>query len=39
VSCTIQATWNEKAVSINSQSLANTTQATFAPTYTLYVEP
>jgi type IV pilus assembly protein PilV len=39
VSCTIQATWNEKAVSINSQSGANTTQATFAPTYTLYVEP
>ena len=39
VSCTIQVTWNEKAVSINSQSQANTTQATFAPTYTLYVEP
>jgi type IV pilus assembly protein PilV len=39
VSCTIQATWNEKAVSINTQSGANTTQATFAPTYTLYVEP
>jgi len=39
VSCTIQVTWNEKAVSINSQSLANTTQATFTPTYTLYVEP
>jgi type IV pilus assembly protein PilV len=35
VSCTIQATWNEKTVSINSQS----TQGTFAPTYTLYVEP
>jgi type IV pilus assembly protein PilV len=39
VSCTIQATWNEKAVSIDTQSGANTTQATFAPTYTLYVEP
>jgi type IV pilus assembly protein PilV len=39
VSCTIQVTWNEKAVSINSQSRANTTAATFAPTYTLYVEP
>jgi type IV pilus assembly protein PilV len=39
VSCTIQATWNEKTVSINSQSGANTTQATFAPTYMLYVEP
>jgi type IV pilus assembly protein PilV len=39
VSCMIQATWNEKAVSINSQSGANTTQATFVPTYTLYVEP
>jgi type IV pilus assembly protein PilV len=39
VNCTIQVTWNEKAVSINTQSAANTTQATFAPTYTLYVEP
>jgi len=39
VNCTIQVTWNEHAVSINSQSVANTTQATFAPTYTLYVEP
>lgn len=39
VSCTIQVTWNEKAVSINTQSAAGTTQATFAPTYTLYVEP
>jgi type IV pilus assembly protein PilV len=39
VNCTIQVTWNEKAVSINQQSLAGTTQATFAPTYTLYVEP
>ena len=39
VNCTIQVTWNEKAVSINQQSVANTAQATFAPTYTLYVEP
>ena len=39
VSCTIQATWNEKAVSLDAQSGANTTQATFAPTYMLYVEP
>jgi type IV pilus assembly protein PilV len=39
VSCSIQITWNEKAVSINTQSGANTTQATFAPTYTLYVAP
>jgi type IV pilus assembly protein PilV len=39
VNCTIQVTWNEKAVSINTQGVAGTTQATFAPTYTLYVEP
>ena len=39
VNCTIQVTWTEHAVSINTQSNANTTQATFAPTYTLYVEP
>jgi hypothetical protein len=39
VNCTIQVTWNEKAVSINQQSVAGTGQATFAPTYTLYVEP
>jgi type IV pilus assembly protein PilV len=40
VSCTIQATWNEKTVSINSQSQVSTDQTTtFAPTYTLYVEP
>ena len=39
VNCTIQVTWNEKAVSINQQSVAATAQATFAPTYTLYVEP
>jgi type IV pilus assembly protein PilV len=39
VNCIIQVTWNEKAVSINSQSVAATTQSTFTPTYTLYVEP
>jgi type IV pilus assembly protein PilV len=39
VSCTINITWNEHAVSINSQSAATTTQTTFAPTYTLFVEP
>jgi type IV pilus assembly protein PilV len=39
VSCAIQVTWNEKAVSIDAQSRANTNQTTFAPTYTLYVEP
>lgn len=43
VNCVIQVTWNEKAVSINSQSVANTqsttTVSTFTPTYTLYVEP
>jgi type IV pilus assembly protein PilV len=45
VSCTIQVTWAEHAVSINQQSVAGTVQTTsaspgtFAPTYTLYVEP
>jgi type IV pilus assembly protein PilV len=39
VSCIVQVTWNEKAVSINSTSVAATTQSTFTPTYTLYVEP
>jgi type IV pilus assembly protein PilV len=39
VNCTIQVTWNEKAVSINQQSRASTVQTTFAPTFTLYVEP
>jgi type IV pilus assembly protein PilV len=44
-SCTIQVTWGEHAVSVNSQSAAatvqttSTTPGTFAPTYTLYVEP
>jgi type IV pilus assembly protein PilV len=42
VTCTIQITWSEKTVSLNSQSAAGTTSGTtgtFAPTYTLYVEP
>jgi type IV pilus assembly protein PilV len=39
VNCTIQVTWNEKTASINTQSVANTTDSTFAPTYILYVEP
>ncbi len=47
VSCTIQVNWNEKAVSINTQSQQSTVQentaqgtlGTFAPMYTLYVEP
>ncbi|HSZ10152.1 MAG TPA: type IV pilus modification protein PilV [Steroidobacteraceae bacterium] len=39
INCTIQVTWNEKAVSINNQSVAGTTQTTFAPNYTLFVEP
>lgn len=39
VNCTIQITWNEKTVALNSQATAGTTSTTFAPTYTLYVEP
>lgn len=39
INCTIQVTWNENAVAINAKSVATTTAATFAPTYTLYVEP
>jgi type IV pilus assembly protein PilV len=39
INCTIQVTWNEKAVSINAQSQAGTTAATFLPTYILYVTP
>ncbi len=46
VTCTIQVTWNERAVSINTQGAANTQVATttaaggtFSPTYILYVEP
>jgi type IV pilus assembly protein PilV len=39
VSCEIQVTWNEHVVSVNTQGTTGTTQATFLPTYTLYVEP
>jgi type IV pilus assembly protein PilV len=42
LNCAIQITWNEKTVSLNAQSAAGTTSGTtgtFAPTYTLYVEP
>ncbi len=39
VNCTIQVTWAQNQVSVNSQSASNTTNATFAPTYVLYVEP
>jgi type IV pilus assembly protein PilV len=42
INCVIQITWNEKTVSVNAQSAAGTTggtTGTFAPTYTLYVEP
>jgi type IV pilus assembly protein PilV len=39
VNCTIQVSWNEKAVSINKQGLQSTTGTTFTPTYLLYVEP
>lgn len=39
LNCTIAVTWNEKTVSLNSQAATNTTTATFAPTYILYVEP
>ena len=46
ITCTITVTWNEKAVSVNSQGVANTVVAngsaqngTFQPTYVLYVEP
>jgi type IV pilus assembly protein PilV len=44
LNCTIQIAWSEKTVSLNAQAAAGTTTATqttatFAPTYTLYVEP
>jgi type IV pilus assembly protein PilV len=42
LTCTIQVTWSEKTISLNTQSAGGTTQGaagTFAPTYTLYVEP
>jgi type IV pilus assembly protein PilV len=39
LNCIITITWNEKTVSLNAQAAAGATAATFAPTYTLYVEP
>jgi type IV pilus assembly protein PilV len=42
VNCAIQIQWNEKTVSLNTQSATSTTSGltgTFAPTYILYVEP
>jgi type IV pilus assembly protein PilV len=42
LNCVIQITWNEKSVALNAQAAAGTTAGTtgtFAPTYTLYVEP
>jgi type IV pilus assembly protein PilV len=48
ITCVIQVTWNERAVSINNQGATNTqvsnvatasAAGTFAPTYMLYVEP
>jgi type IV pilus assembly protein PilV len=39
INCTISVTWTEKSVALNAQAAASTTTATFAPTYTLYVQP
>jgi type IV pilus assembly protein PilV len=39
INCTISVTWNEKSVALNAEAAASTTTATFAPTYTLYVQP
>jgi type IV pilus assembly protein PilV len=39
LTCTIQVTWTEKAVGINTQAAQGTTSTTFMPTYTLFVEP
>lgn len=39
MNCQISVTWNEKAVSINSQAAAATTATTFTPTYVMFVEP
>jgi type IV pilus assembly protein PilV len=39
INCTVQVTWSEKTVNLNAQAAANTAAATFAPTYTLYVQP
>ena len=37
INCTVQLTWNEKIVAINTQGVNG--PAMLAPTYTLYVEP
>jgi type IV pilus assembly protein PilV len=46
ITCTVQVTWNERAVSVNNQGATNTqvvngtaAGGTFNPTYILYVEP
>ncbi len=39
INCQISITWTERAVSMNTQSAVTTTNATFVPTYVLYVEP
>jgi type IV pilus assembly protein PilV len=42
LNCVIQIQWNEKSVALNAQAAAGTTSGltgTFAPTFTLYVEP
>jgi type IV pilus assembly protein PilV len=42
LNCVIQIQWNEKSVALNAEAVAGTTAGlagTFAPTYTLYVEP
>jgi type IV pilus assembly protein PilV len=42
LNCVIAIFWNEKSVGLNAQAVAGTTTGTtgtFAPTYTLYVEP
>lgn len=38
INCTINVTWDEKAVSVNTQG-ASATATTFKPSYLLYVEP
>jgi type IV pilus assembly protein PilV len=42
INCVIQIQWSEKSVALNAEAAAGTTggtTGTFAPTYTLYVEP
>jgi type IV pilus assembly protein PilV len=42
INCVITITWSEKTVALNAEAVAGTTvgpTGTFAPTYTLYVEP